>query len=901
MAALIFTGGVRETIAALEQAGYWNHPAFDLYNLARICSSSFTSMTIYFRICPEHIPAEDMRYLLDTKSSEYPTLKSILLAPGLKHERFARDPLPLLWTPRFDIKYAQPISRYTVWATVWIRINVVAALFRYYSRDIRSNTHAQQYLNMHLPLIQQLDQLEDPCNANIHPQWLTLQVPQPVLRHQDRSYIQVETNRVENEERLVLSYLQRHYPHQTWCVEPIANAELNYGLILEIDEWYNPAGIDALDHAANYRTYWACLQIMFQCRNEHHLQPCDQLYWYFMCFRDFIEAAHYTDAELAAPFTPKVTHWQRVYPYDNRAFIAHDLPDAYPSLMYIPLWGPKQTPDSTLIRFIQKSLPFASQRRKIVSELRKHIMTEYSFFLVFSKLLWCMLSCAYPSEIFTIPSQYLFDMPRLIELNKMCSERDRVHAMMNSHKMGPVVTTAFRMWTVYMMHAQLPWVLDTLNRSVNWLEIAQCTNTQSLHLLEMIDITSEAPFKVLIATKEKREGDVCRYKDADLPLEMHKKMYGVLQQHIFSEQIEWELPESNLLLDNFVLDANLPTSDAVRLSLNLHNKVNRQLSSINPTPAVKDAIIALLIRVPQEQRYSAIVLGALRLPEYGGISDNTVISLLQLLRNYELNSRPREMNACIENIPVSEFGIVSWFFNVAWLMSSITLIPLPQDIVKDIDNAMIRRKYMLYPGQTLNPNAFDVTISLCCNQIHTQVGYKKCGHANMIYNIDTSRITCTKNSNNTINASGTTSQRRKNFMNIPCENNTPLTIPIRGYMLCFRPTLETRQYILHCPQCGDLHNYDGTTWTFGYKCRSCYNEGLQKDPLSASCYACGTQMRKTALSKYHVNVIDVSPQTPGDYLQHVYFCKKHYYAARSLAWKGVPIHDIIAQYNTRKK
>jgi hypothetical protein len=103
-------------------------------------------------------------------------------------------------------------------------------------------------------------------------------------------------------------------------------------------------------------------------------------------------------------------------------------------------------------------------------------------------------------------------------------------------------------------------------------------------------------------------------------------------------------------------------------------------------------------------------------------------------------------------------------------------------------------------------------------------------------------------------------------------------------MMAYQETREKCPRYMHCPMCAGLHQYNRANWTHGqYACNRC------KETLAGAvvrqCAMCGETLHARHVDKMQLTVSELFPQRRGDYLQRLYFCKKHYYNARKFAGK----------------
>jgi hypothetical protein len=132
----------------------------------------------------------------------------------------------------------------------------------------------------------------------------------------------------------------------------------------------------------------------------------------------------------------------------------------------------------------------------------------------------------------------------------------------------------------------------------------------------------------------------------------------------------------------------------------------------------------------------------LRLEEYGGICDESVGHMCQLVDIYQDRAKPEHFRDCIIDINLRDFCVMTFYFNVVAMLDVMQFVPLSAEMVQSTDNAMMNHKLKLYPGQPVPENAYHVTISLCCNRICTLMGTGKHGDKKVAYDIEQEAYVC---------------------------------------------------------------------------------------------------------------------------------------------------------------
>ncbi len=713
--------------------------------------------------------------------------------------------LPPSWTGRHDLRWSIDYSYYM---TVYLRVNCAAAMGGAYM-----STKLKQFINAHIPVVSYLELLDDPTDA-------ALELPLPYTplgksRHdEDRNHIEIESELCVSARPLPLEVLEREFPTVPWTFEQVLERGLEKGV----------------------RN--ACLYVMEQCKLRHgetkSAEVQDALWFYHACFLDYLynykpEYDRYMPVEL--------------YPFDNRAFTAYDLPSAFHVLAQIPLWGEQSAPLFVLGKFIQKSLPFAGARRKLIDHTDKLIVTNESFWKVFSGIFYCLLLDMYPSS-FSV--ERCWDINRLLRMKQIASDRDLLRSSLSKNNAKEndkgcfVVFTAFRLWICLMADNQLHY----RGHGIDW-DAFQEQTVQVAHAIRQTNMQDTTDvFAGARALSSQFKMKVYRYRKTALIAGISERLTECLEKVLYKEGIDMDLDSP-----------------------------------------IKTRLLNTLIRTSCKEWLTPACLMLMHLPDYGGVSLQSISLVLDIVQVYYNSAKPKDFEALIDQFTVSDFKAIAWYFHVIHILDRVDFRALTFQQVAQIDQAMIKR-YTLFPGQALPQHAYNVFFTICCGKIKTLQGCNEYGHRDIAYDMENRVYVCAKTpkkfgDDDEDDVSEYESDRknarkqRKQFNYITCANNPALCIPLRGFMLVF----NNAERYMHCPQCAAFHRvqwsgYKGDT----YACSECRS----LEEIARTCTVCGMPATKT-----FGPIID--PLAP-DKFQHLYFCGKHYEYATKAPTKAQLFH-----------
>jgi len=723
------------------------------------------------------------------------------------------------------------LKDYSWFVTVWYRVNVSQRLVASYKRvcgrnkllDYKVRRFVQQE---HLAAVQYLDSFEDPRDANIDPEALNACYKGMGNSHfhDDRNLVRTTFTR-HKVKKTPLEIIRERYPGMTWTADDAAHA-IKKGVILvggdspsamcpRIDGEWAP-----LPNApvATHTLYYGCIFVLNQCqrlldthREDSFDNPIfDALWAYYVAFADvfyFCLATHpkhkpvarmddmylltpldgYTEMDGTLVIGDRATPWE-LYGQcmDTRAFHAGDLPDLFHVLFHIPLWGEQNTPPSLIGRLLQKSLPFACQRRRLIKLIVTNIAKEPGFWVVFAKLYWVMLSGLYPGELG--PRENKLGMRELLRAKELT---DPVHGKaklvaaleakddLNAGSGGAanggplVVFTSFRLLILYMGSLN-PHYVEAASKCVDW-ELFKSDVIHMTFLIRGHNLFPEDPFaqarKQLSRTIKNPNSRVHRLRRRSAAVTLKDHCNKVLEKHVLRDfqQRRSDLkrlleirglvpkcdtePQQDVCLRGFkttgpgrhcaggnVAWSAFPALLDRAISVTKHGvDFYRGLFSVG----VKSAILNILVRLPPADRLSLHAFSILMLPAYGAISHQSVAIMMELLNVYHEKAVPKEFARCIDAFALPDFMIVCFYFNSVAMLDQYRLVPLDAETVRRTDQAMMTVRHKLYPGQQLPSSAYEVTVAFCCGNVRNLMGFGKYGDKKIAFDIERRGFVCT--------------------------------------------------------------------------------------------------------------------------------------------------------------
>lgn len=807
IAQCIFNKSIEESRKMLLE--WLHHPDFKLNVISDICKSRFIEIDDYLK--------SGDKQLISELCKRYPKHDFNL---SLNVNYGNTDYNPPVWTARKEL-LNQNTCLFSYFSTVWIRVNVTMALLEYYENI--THEKALMFINAHIPVVRYLDSLECPSDEHINIHTLcNLYEPLGESRFDsDRNSIIVTHNTVRSR-KYPLEILKVRYPNHKWNIETI---EPNLKTIR--DEGYmifdNPGPV-----------LIACLAVMVQCKilhkTEEDMEVRDALWFYHLCFMDFVGGNHSTEQNA----------FHSLYPYDNRCFTGYDLPDILHTIFLMPLWNKDNSPDFALGKFIQKSLPFAGARRTLINQTDKNIENDPMFWKLFSSLFYCLLMDTFPEHI-SKNRERCFDLKRLLQIMNFVTDKEILKeslartnfkgSVVNFNKENDkgcfIVFTVVRMWLIMNLHNQKHYI-DGIKECMDFktFESHVCDMAKKIRSSDFTqkDVFAEAREYLNKNTKNSSKTIIYRYRKTNVASTLSEQMCKKL------------------------VDFDIPTE-------------------------IKQNILNYVIRMKKDEWLTPLSLSIMRDPRFGGISEFTVMAILKLIDIYYKSAKPKDIENCIKIFEDSnDFKIVTWYFHVVTIIDVIDFDPLTIGMIEKIDNALMTVKFVLCPGQYLPLSVFDVFFTICCGKLKTLIGFNEYGSEGIAYDIDSKNYQCAKIHKKIITnykdfdfifeQKKETKKKQKDFNLIPCKNNPVLNISIRGFVLIYKG-----KRFLHCPACGTFHKFEWTGYKGdSYKCEDCRN----KEKLYITCRVCFEPATDSKL------VIDPTSQNGiFDVFQKVYFCKKH--------------------------
>lgn len=881
MASCIFQSDLRTSHDMLTRWLFVHNHCPDAMTLLRIVRGSFCEVDDYLQEDSSQMRRFIAMCVKLGHGTSLKTTKFTQLNDRPCHE------MPTAWNHMYSLPNSN-LMHYSWLMTVWLRINVAASLDA-------ENDKIKAFVDGHLACVRYLDSIINPTDANVSEHHLC-ELYKPLGRShydEDRNFIQLETTKHATAPT-PLQILIPAYPDHAWIIEdavhalekmPIDQQRLIVEEIRAAD--YDIVPSDDWDH---HKLYYAALWIMMNCKKLHKTQGNatirDALWFYHGCFIDFIyNAAGKSDEELLTPVKNKQrTLMETLYPHDNRAFTAYDLPDAYHVVISIPLLAEHTGETFDLWKFIQKSLPYCCARRTLVQRTDASISSDLAFWKIFSTVFYCMLMDAYPSDMSHRTRQ--FDLRYLLHAKQICSDRNLMREALSRHSQKKddlttlesfqkendkgchLVFTAFRLWVIMMVRNQ-PHYLEFAKQFIDWDGFFQQT-VEMGHLVRKSGLKWPDPFSVarnvLNKTDKKPDNQVYRYRKGNVVHLLLQMLTSLLENDLYR----------------------------VRMFDPLAGEIRKN-------------ILNLFIRVPEEQWLTPLGLSILKLPEYGNVGNQGIMVILKFMEIYYHTAKPKDFEQQLLDLDTHDVQVFTWYFHVIHHLQQIQFQPLTNQQTESIDFAMKHNRHILFPGQALPEHAYSVFVTICCGEIKTLQGPYEFGHADVAFDMVHNQFVCTKGNKkmhlspealaNLENDKKRNREERKQFKHIPCKNTPVFNISLRGFSLIY----QGKDRYLHCPRCAGLHKYDMTGWSGSvdgtYRCKECVRQERTSGNWNAlyyTCALCGVQLPDGTSRKCILTVVD---PLGGDIFQRLYFCKLHYMTGKNMTW-GIPkstLFKLISQ------
>jgi hypothetical protein len=405
-----------------------------------------------------------------------------------------------------------------------------------------------------------------------------------------------------------------------------------------------------------------------------------------------------------------------------------------------------------------------------------------AFWAVFEKLFWCMLAGLYPDDMGAAhPQGSPLHMRDLLRIRELTSSKDTLMKVISMESPagtpgssgGPlVVFVAFRLHILYMVSLNPTYQMDA-EQCVDWAYFRQNT-VELANLIRSTSLFPEDPFaqarKLLSKTVKSPNSRVNRFRRRSRAEMLKEHTNTALEKTIICDkhnriadlallkQIRSQKDDLDMRLEQFKqtmigIDfvSKSGSGDITITQDNIDELINRRIA-INEnairlydevlTVKCKSAIMNLLIRIPRKDRLTKEAFSILTLPEYGGISQQSVQSMCMLSDIYYNSGMPRDFTTCINAMNPPHLVIVCFFFNMVALLEKINFVTLDADTVRRIDYAMLHTRYHIYPGQRVPEDVYTVSIALCCSKICNLMGQGKYGDKKVAYDVEKLSFVC---------------------------------------------------------------------------------------------------------------------------------------------------------------
>lgn len=876
----------------------------------------------------------------------------------------------LVWKHRnlHLVDFCRP-DLYGCFMTVFYRVNGAKLLIgKQFQRDKVYCRKLERYLNAHIPIILHLDSLEDPRNADC----FHLYEPLGDSHYPcDLQYCHVETK--DHKVRPTpLDIITRAFPHVEWVPERhvLLNCKDCTQTHLINGKW-SPVSVA---HPSTHRLYYAVVHVLNQIHNHLGKGDCDDALWaYYASYVDlFYKCKRFDDMYLLSPLgtvigrdgrtvlrTDKPAPWNMWGTCcDTRAFVAGDLPNLMHVMTCIPLHGEKRVLNFFLGRIYHKSMPFANYKRYLAELILDSIAESKPFCRLFSCLMWVLLANLYPGRFRLSCAQTMQDLVRVKELT--CNPQLMVQVL--SAKLvgidkssfdpitggsagGPLILhTIIRMHMLYMISLN-PLYRQYLDRHIKWGNF----ETQVLKMATTIlshGYNAQDPFALARRELSKKNVEWELYR-------MRIWIPSVSLMRKFNEPLEKKMLRDKQLLQEdrqLLLQIGCTSPDSMQQFLDkttLGDFLKRQGHVIEDWPDTyqkalevatrlpkfysqalcfdkKSAIFNALLDIPKECRLSSTAFEMLLLPQHGGVSEECIAIMEELVEIYH-DSMPRETERLIEEMSVREFMIACYYFNAVALLDKISFLPHDADTTREIDLAVIQKHQHMYPGQPVPQDLQVVQVALCCERVYTIFGNGRFGNKRTAYDVDKMTYVCARKRKEyeqddedeedddedgdqeegvnpldavleaeeqgafnmsdifeplytsaravTVEKRKLVRNERKEYSRVPC-GQPLLPIDLRGRILVFGNVRDKKLHYSFCPRCGGLHSYTRLNFAGselgGYRCNECAKLELMHVPHYACAY-CNKAIQPQVAEKNRVRVKNIDQAE----LQWIYLCNTH--------------------------
>lgn len=626
----------------------------------------------------------------------------------------------------------------------------------------------------------------------------------------DRNYATVTVEKHKCK-KTPLELIEEAFPDCAWRPEQVAqmirDGRIQHDALthwLDGKEWA-PLGADPAPNVESHTLFYGLVYVLNQIHEkmepyweEDHGGPMyDALWTYYASFVHIFEFClthekRMDDLYLMTPInswmtrhdwvamSDEITPWELGSAYFNTGvFHAGDLPDLYHMLANIPLWGERQRPAYVLGKLYHKALPFACQRRHIFKLVDECVKNNDGIWKIISRISWVMLAGLYPGSLGSFSTPYL-GMRHLLHVKALTDSKDRLMDALRIESNsggGPlIVSSIFGMHILYMASFE-PLYLNQARHCVDWDNFERETVHLTNIIRSTITFSDEDPFQItrvdLNKTVKSPSTHVHRLRAKSLEAALMKQCNEHLEKRVLKSRQWYAMDEKALkeLLETIgeeeltddqekqffkthiglrtkrTLDLKTYSRKHVQACYEETLRAKAYYATIFGRTHFKTRVMNLLMRLTYMQRTTLEAFSVLRLEEYGGICDETVSLLCDLVRMYyEKKCLPQHFLERFRLMKCKDFLVVCFYFNMAVLVETMQFVPLSAEMIKATDEAMMARRYRLYPGEDVPDTMYDVCVSMCCRKISTMMGTGKHGVKMVAYDMEMDSFVCARKS-----------------------------------------------------------------------------------------------------------------------------------------------------------
>jgi hypothetical protein len=662
-------------------------------------------------------------------------------------------------------------DKYTWYYTILTRVNASHFFAKMHVRDKFHVTKVRAFQNAHVRIVQYLDSLADPSDANIDEAHL-LSLYKPLgLSHLSCDYDAINiTHREHKLKPRPLEILRAAYPEYKWTVEECVG-----NTCWHISDW-QPLDEIPQSSPETHQLYLACVAILNQISSLIPQAATPQLRYtlweYYACFTDLffhciIPHQRADDMFLLHPIgstlsrdgktinkrSDSPTPWEKYYPYDTRAFTAGDLPDYTHILFAIPLIGEQRIPPYFLGKIYQKSMPFASQRRHLVKLVVKHVLDNDAFASTFACLCWVQMARLYPDSWAVATTNYP-TMRDLVRIRELVSDKQRLCSIFNPKQAtgAPLIMLAvIRMHILYMASFNDIY-LKHARECIDW-DLFRQDVINTSNIICDLGFFPQDPF-----AQARRELTKTKNPNARI-YRVRKRIPSVIMTEHFNTFLEKCIFRNKQLLS---LDRQAMLSHGAALFfektkigqyLKKHGAADEQAGSLmeyclKMTKAgiawynrlvdikCKAQILNTLIRVPPEDRLSRRAFSILL--DFGA-TEACIDLLCEMLVVYHNKAVPKDFNNRIDEMVLKDFVLATYYMNVITMLDKISFVTLDAETVQRTDKAIANR---YFPGQPVPDEAYNICFALCCEKVYSLMGHGKFGSKRVAYDMERESFVC---------------------------------------------------------------------------------------------------------------------------------------------------------------